>query len=150
MWNLHEMNKIQWNLNRNSYISIQEQAFKNVIWKMASIFSRPRCVNCAWWDLLPGCCYTCVLYWVLLTQLWSRPVRILGLYSLRHLTAKSREVSKPQDWMLQWLYRFEIWQVSRQQCCRGACQFSEWLKTSKPESRGFDTSRDLAVRCLTA
>ena len=36
-------NKLQWNLNRNSYISIQENAFK-IVWKMAAILSRPQCV----------------------------------------------------------------------------------------------------------
>ena len=66
------------------------------------------------------------------------------------LTAKSREVSKPRDWMLQWSYRSEIWQAPRQQRCRGTCQISERLEMFKPESRGFETSRDLAVRRLTA
>ena len=36
--------------------------------------------------------------------------------------------------MFQWSFRSEIWQVSRQR-----------LKQSKHESRGFETSRDLAV-----
>ena len=40
-WTLR--NKLQWNLNRNSYISIQENAFK-IVWKMAIILSRPQCV----------------------------------------------------------------------------------------------------------
>ena len=38
-------NKFQWNMNRNSYIFIQENAFENVVWKMAAILSRPQCVN---------------------------------------------------------------------------------------------------------
>ena len=42
-WNLR--NKLQWNLKRNSYIFIQENAFENVVWKMAAILSRPQCVN---------------------------------------------------------------------------------------------------------
>ena len=29
----------------------------------------------------------------------------------RRLTARSREVSKPRDWMLQWSYRSEIWHL---------------------------------------
>ena len=37
--------KFQWNLNRNLYIFIQENAFENVVWKMAAILSRPQCVN---------------------------------------------------------------------------------------------------------
>ena len=39
------MNKLQWNLNRNSYIFIQENAFEDVAWKMASILSRPQCAK---------------------------------------------------------------------------------------------------------
>ena len=38
-------NKLQWNLNRNSCIFIQENAFENVVWKMAAILSRPPCVK---------------------------------------------------------------------------------------------------------
>ena len=42
-WTL--MNKIQWKLNRNSYIFIHENAFENVGCEMAAILSRPRYVN---------------------------------------------------------------------------------------------------------
>ena len=48
-WTLR--NKLQWNLNRNSYIFNQENAFENVVWKMVAILSRPQCVNdktCSW------------------------------------------------------------------------------------------------------
>ena len=38
-------NKFQWNLNRNSYIFIQESASENVVWKIAAILTRPQCVN---------------------------------------------------------------------------------------------------------
>ena len=38
-------NKLQWNVNRNSYIFIQENPFENVVWKMAAILSRPQCVK---------------------------------------------------------------------------------------------------------
>ena len=34
-------------------------------------------------------------------------------YTVRRLTAKSREVLKPQDWILEWSHRFEIWKTSR-------------------------------------
>ena len=44
------------------------------------------------------------------------------------------------------IYRTKIWQPSPQHSCRGASQISEWLEKSKPEPRGSDTSRDLAVR----
>ena len=38
-------NTFQWNLNQNSHIFIQENAFENVVSKMAAIFSRPQCVT---------------------------------------------------------------------------------------------------------
>ena len=38
-------NKLQWNLNRNSYIFIHVNAFENVICEMAVDLSRPPCVN---------------------------------------------------------------------------------------------------------
>ena len=37
--------KLQWNCNRNSNIFIQENAFENVVCEMASILSRPQCVD---------------------------------------------------------------------------------------------------------
>ena len=40
-------NKLQWNLNRNSYIFIQENVFENVVWKMATILSQPQRVKLA-------------------------------------------------------------------------------------------------------
>ena len=39
-----QLDKIEWNINQNSSISIQENTFENVIWKMAAILSRPQCV----------------------------------------------------------------------------------------------------------
>ena len=39
------MNKLQWNVYRNSYIFIQENPFENVVWKMVAILSRPQCVK---------------------------------------------------------------------------------------------------------
>ena len=38
----------------------------------------------------------------------------------------------------------------RQQCCRDACQISERYYNCNIQSRGYETSRDLAVRRLTA
>ena len=38
-------NKLQWNLKRNPYIFIQENAFESVVWKMSAILSRPQCVK---------------------------------------------------------------------------------------------------------
>ena len=37
--------KLQWNLNRNSYIFIHENAFQNVVWKMVAISPRPQCID---------------------------------------------------------------------------------------------------------
>ena len=45
-WTLR--NKIQWNSNRNPNIFIQENALENVVCEMASISSRPQCINCFW------------------------------------------------------------------------------------------------------
>ena len=42
-WTLR--NKHQWNFDWNSYIFIQENACETVIWKMATIWSQPRCVK---------------------------------------------------------------------------------------------------------
>ena len=42
-WTLR--NKLKWNLNQNSYIFIQENAFENVVWEMAAILSGPQCVK---------------------------------------------------------------------------------------------------------
>ena len=42
-WTLR--NKLQWNVTRNSYIFIKENPFENVVCEMASILSRPQCVN---------------------------------------------------------------------------------------------------------
>ena len=42
-WTLR--NKLQWNFNWNSNIFIQENALENVVCEMASILSRPQCVN---------------------------------------------------------------------------------------------------------
>ena len=47
--------------------------------------------------------------------------------------------------MLEWSYRSEIWQASRQCCCPGANYFLGRLEKTKPESGGFETLRDLAV-----
>ena len=64
------------------------------------------------------------------------------------LTAGSREVSKPPD--LNFPNRSEIWQASRQRCCRGACQISERYDHYISQSYSIKTSSDLAVRRLTA
>ena len=42
-WTL--MNKLQWNFNRNCKTFVQENAFESVVCEMATMFSRPQCVN---------------------------------------------------------------------------------------------------------
>ena len=42
-WTLR--NKIQWNLNRNSYVFTQENTSETVAWKTAAILSRPQCIK---------------------------------------------------------------------------------------------------------
>ena len=42
-WTLR--NKLQCNDNQNSWIFIQENAFENVVWKMAAIFPWPQCID---------------------------------------------------------------------------------------------------------
>ena len=47
-WNIvnsNLRNKLPWNLERNSFIFIQENAFENVVWKMAAILSWPQWVK---------------------------------------------------------------------------------------------------------
>ena len=39
------MNKRQWNFNRNWNIFIKKNAFENIVCEIASILSRPQCVN---------------------------------------------------------------------------------------------------------
>ena len=53
-WNFG--NKLQWNLNRNSHIFIQENAFESVVCEIASILSRPQCVKPSIDSLNMGCC----------------------------------------------------------------------------------------------
>ena len=48
LWNIVNWttgNKLQWSLVLNLYIFIKENAFENVVWKIAAILSQPQCVN---------------------------------------------------------------------------------------------------------
>ena len=42
----------------------------------------------------------------------------------------------------------EIWQATRQHCCRGACQISKWYEHFNTRSRGFETLWGLTLRRL--
>ena len=59
--NLTPRNKLQWNFNRNSYMCIQENPFKNVVCKMLIILHRHQCVI-RWYQKWvvegPGCLKT--------------------------------------------------------------------------------------------
>ena len=68
---------------------------------------------------------------------------------VRHLTLRYHEVSKPRDSSSNFSNRSDIWQASWQQRCQDACQMSERYDHYNIHSRGFQTSRDLAVRSLT-
>ena len=69
-------------------------------------------------------------------------------YPKRRLIVRSHEVLKPQDLYLELSDHSEIWQPLRQHCCRSACQISKRFDNLKYQSRGFETSRDLTIRCL--
>ena len=50
-WNIVDWtlrNKVQWNLNRNWNIFIQENAFENVVWKMSAIFLGLNVLTFSW------------------------------------------------------------------------------------------------------
>ena len=73
----------------------------------------------------------------------------LGLYSLNGRTPYRKiscEVSKPRDSCLDFPNRSEIWQASRQQRYLDAYQIAERHDHYNIQFRGFETSRDLAVR----
>ena len=80
-WTLR--NKLWWNLNRNAYIFIQENAFENVS-KMAAILSRHQCVK--EWGLLflYNCCHTkpYARSWLaqVTTELWRPPLPLWHQY----------------------------------------------------------------------
>ena len=101
------------------------------------------CCTLAWYNALvqsPN--------WKILTS----PYFSEGLYSLsgKDVVPSNPVKSRSREMGLYWSYSFEIWQATRQPCCRGACQISERLEKFKPESRGFETLRDLTVRRLSA
>ena len=73
-------NKLLWNIKRNSYLFIQENAFENVVCEMAVIFSWPRYVNkrndCILSILL--CLYAC-LYWYHTRNQYHKVITMLWL-----------------------------------------------------------------------
>ena len=116
--------------NRNKTILTQENWFEIVVWVEEAILYLP----------------TRVVNGVHLSH-FSGPLFTLAV---RRLTARSREVSKPRDpgWDLS--YSCEICHALRQHGCRGASQISKRYYYYNPQSRGSETSRDLAVIRLIA
>ena len=68
---------------------------------------------------------------------------------LRQDLVKSR-LLKPQESSLGFSNHSKLWQAPLQPHCQYACQISEWYNHYGIQSRSFETSRDLAVRLLTA
>ena len=69
-------------------------------------------------------------------------------YPIRRLIGRSHNVSKPRDSYLELSDRYEIWQASRQYCCRCACQISKESNNLNYQSRVFATSWNLMLRHL--
>ena len=69
-WTLR--NKLKWNINKNSYIFIQENTFENVVRKMAALLSRPQCAN---WGICLYCLSLAQCYdpWSR-THAWGHPL----------------------------------------------------------------------------
>ena len=75
-----------------------------------------------------------------------------GFYSLSgrtscHKTSRSHEAAR---FRFKLSNHFKIWQALLQHRCRDACQISKRYDHYNIQSRGFETSRDLAAWCLTA
>ena len=73
------LNKLRWNLNCNAYIFIQENAFENVVWKMAAILSLPSSVNADHCHLTVSWQYS---GWRVETGLTANLVQQLGIAKL--------------------------------------------------------------------
>ena len=110
-----------------------------LLWKW---LKHPQYMQRTWWHTMTTAhsglrAYYTEILWIVVVWIQADLSISFRAYinAVRYLTAKSREVSKPRNWMLWWLYHSDIWQASRQHCCQGACQISEWLEKSKPESQ---------------
>ena len=58
--------------------------------------------------------------------------------AIAHLTARFRDVSKPQESGLNFSNNSEIWQAPCHQCCWDACQILEWYDHYNTQSHGFN------------
>ena len=120
---LDPRNKLQWHLNRNSYIFIQENAFENVVWEMAAILSRPQCVNNL--ALLGG--------WISVITVGTNFVNMYRLGSW-NLTINWKE-SLDWSWMMMpefWLC-FHSHSPLRQWCGWNSIQHQTWRRALREE-----------------
>ena len=80
----------------------------------------------------------------------NKPWNLAGFASMalseNHCIVTSASVCNCRVKLFNSQYRSEIWQAPRWWCCRPSCVMLERLETFEPESRGFETSRELAVR----
>ena len=124
-------NKLKWNINRNSYIFIHENTFQMVVWEMAAILSRPRCVKaCTVFHTYQEHDRTHHSYKSLL-QLWKvTPIPAWGSWTPNDWTAKYHPLSNVLlktdhcvtiTWSDCWLY-FMI------KCAKGASYYTIRIK----------------------
>ena len=115
-WTLR--NKLQWNLNKNSNIFIQENAFESVVCETTAILSRPQCVKKA--NNLPhGATYKASLltYW-LFQRSGSNFNHVISKHLLQiKIISTSGEIAPrchrttltiSQHWFKSWLCRLAI------------------------------------------
>ena len=92
-WNIVNLtlrNKLQWNLNRNSSILIQENTYESVVFETAAILSRPQCVkDRTYWIV---CIYTCHI------EIWGITWFCVWPYCIYNVNAASWEYHA-QTWI---------------------------------------------------
>ena len=86
-------------------------------------------------------CFACTSLWCSFLT-WTRVYSLSGRTSYRKISW-SLEAAR---FSLDFSNRSWIWQTPGQQRCRDACQISERRDRYNIQSRGFETSQDLAVR----
>ena len=103
-------NKLQWNLNRNIYILVKENAFENVVWRMATILSLPQCVET----------YNQGSDWLLVG---------LGPFSITTFTNSNSIEMLYCSHLCSHKVIAIIFYMTRQFCCRGMCKYLLWYDT---------------------
>ena len=129
------MLKLQWNFYRNSYIVTQENAFENVVCKMASILSQPQCVvNCASSGTQVGILEYMNTRSVVLfsgtveSDGWDQGWGLLSRFPPFRYFPNFSTLPK---YMLAIEYHVHIWQVLPQLSCGDTCQIWIWFKDFK-------------------